>query len=191
MRPQQEVLRKLVSEYQETHSRSSFEGILKRVDWLVLYVINKLQNQFFYYKNIGFDELYQTAVVGVGEAILTVKKTENGDKIVARIIAYIRAAIKRSFKVPKEISGGGICEKYLSDFSKEELSKMIDIIDFCEIEIYPYLNEAEQDLLHKRFFESKTYREIAKTADCGKSGVRWRTLKILKNIKLRLFEKGF
>jgi len=185
----QEILRKLVYEYQKTHSREAFEGILKRVDWLVVYVVNNLRRRFFYYGNISFVELYQTAIVGVGEALLSVKKNEDGDKIVARIISYIKAAIKRTFKPPKEISGGGICEKYLESSSEEDMSRMIDIIDFCKVEIFNYLNPQEKELLYKRFFKSMTYVEISKTSDCKKGGVRLRVVKILKKLRFRLSKK--
>ena len=179
-----QILRKEVTEYQKTRSKIVFGRILKRVDGLVIYVISGLQNQSSYYKSIGFDELYQTAIVGVGEAALTVKEIEDGDKVIARIISYIKAAIRRTFKCPRKILGKGLPKEHLSEMSKESPDKLVDLVDFCQIEVYPYLSDEERDLLHKRFVENKIYREIGKELNCSKAVARLRVLKILKRFRL-------
>ena len=103
MRPQQEVLPKLVKEYQETGSKKAFEGILKRVDNLIISSLNKYDRYFPYLQRVDFDSKYQTALVGLGKALVSTRPEEDGGKITARILAYIKSELKQSIKRLKKM----------------------------------------------------------------------------------------
>ncbi len=186
MHPRHYVLRRLVAEYQETHSRSSFEGILKRVDDLIIFVVHGLQRKYLHLRKVGFEDLYQTAIIGVIEAVLTVKD-ESGQKIPVRIIAYIKAAIRRTFKYTEGISGGNVVGGYLSEGTlyEPDISRRIELVDLCMIG-YQCLDTTERDLLYKRFFCSMTYIEIGKELSVSKQVARRRVLKVLEKLRFRL-----
>lgn len=184
MRPQQEVLRRLVTEYQINHDRRVFESILKRVDDLVLVLVYRLKRQFFHLHNVDFSDLYQTAVLGVGEAISTVREEEDGDKITARIIAYIKGAVRRTFKPVKELSGDGVIESYLRKTNSFDLEyEKIDMLDFYEVKCEKHLTLLEQKLIYERFFKGLTYKQLAEKFDCAKSTVHSKIIKILEKIR--------
>ena len=189
---QKEVIRQLVTEYQQDRNESVFGRLLKRLDSLVISKVNQLKNQYFYYdSNITFDEIYQTAIVGFGEGLLSMRDEDDGDACVIRILSYIKAAVRRTFKPVREITGGGISDVLLNSqvLLAEDFVERTDLLDFIQV-CFNSLSEEEKKLIHLRFFKGCTYIEIGEEIGCTRFVARDKVLKIIVFLK-RKFGKSF
>ena len=194
MRPQREVLRKLITKYQKTESEATFEGILKRVDDIVVRKVHQLRRRFAHLKKLDFEDIYQTAISGVYDAVRTAKDCEDGNKVMARVIAYVTAAIRKMHKPPKEISGGDlvstyidICDEYVEDFTIQ-----YDLIEFWKAKCSNNsLSSAEVELIHQVFYLGLTYDTISKNLGM-KRGVTWlRAKEAIEKLKASMTEEDF
>lgn len=92
-----QVVRSLVEEYQENPNTVAFSRILERVDRLLLDTIWKYIRVRSYLEDVPFLDLYHSAIVGLGRAILTTLDDESPDEVQARIIMYVRNEIKTNY----------------------------------------------------------------------------------------------
>lgn len=97
---QQEMLKRLADEYQQSKDNIVFEKLLKRADRLLLSTIRKHVGRRKIYKETLRD-LYHSAIIGLGRAALTTKETETPDGFIARIIAYVRLEIDLDYCCPR------------------------------------------------------------------------------------------
>jgi DNA-directed RNA polymerase specialized sigma24 family protein len=97
---QQEMLKQLADEYQQSKDNIVFEKLLKRADRLLLSTIRKHVGRRKIYKETLRD-LYHSAIIGLGRAALTTKETETPDGFIARIIAYVRLEIDLDYCCPR------------------------------------------------------------------------------------------
>jgi len=85
-----EILRRLVTEYQEHRDSIVFEKILRRVDALLLSTVHKHMWKRPHLQKIDMRDLYHTAIVSLGRAIITMKPEFTPERIVQRIISYVK-----------------------------------------------------------------------------------------------------
>jgi RNA polymerase sigma factor (sigma-70 family) len=209
----EEVLRDLVTEYQPTRSPIVFEKILMRVDKLLLKTLHMMIKSRPYLATVGAEDIYQTEIVGLYRALDTVLPTEDGGHIVARIIAYIRAEVKKDYpyrhygkvKLFSEIEDeeGQICctGQILTSKQKEwfegvpddrvennaEFSLLFERIS--ELVNSGKLTYEHLGLLKKHFFDGKTTKEIAQEKGCSRQNIEKQLNKVLlivqKDIKTK------
>lgn len=193
MQPRQEVIRKLVTEYQKTKSVASFEGILKRVDDIIVGKILHLQNILPHLKNVNFSDVYQTAIVGVGNAITTARDNENGNIITARIIAYVKAAIKKTYKPVKEISGSNVVFEFMKmyDVTEESYEIQYDTAEFCVVKCAKILSPLEIELIHQIFCLGVSYSCAANNIGIKRGCAHYKVMKALEKLRLNLTDEDY
>ena len=179
MEERQKALRPLVTKFQETKDAAIFNGILARVDNLILYTIHKYVRCRRYLWHVNKQELYHAAIIGVYRAVLTARDCEDGGKITARIIAYIKSNIRLHFgyyqkeyewismdtKFAKYMiesrliqSDEDVYKKLESEFINEKFNKLIaDGI----------LTAIEYTALYSRFAEHKNYKDVGAILSCS------------------------
>jgi len=91
------VLKELVLEYQEKLDPQLFERILSRVDNLVLSVVHGCRKVCPHLMDEDAEDIYQTALIGLNNGLLKVKLEESSDLMIARMIAYMKCAIRVEF----------------------------------------------------------------------------------------------
>lgn len=91
-------LRDLTTEFRSSNNPATFEEILKIVDKLLLYVIYGARRSKPYLRKVGLQDLYHTAVLGLHQALGTVKDDEPGSKIIYRIVRYVQNEIGKDNK---------------------------------------------------------------------------------------------
>jgi len=92
-----DILKELVTEYQKCEDPKIFAKILKKLDRLVIRTVIKCKNTFSQLDGVSFDDLYQSAIVGLYRGIKTAKMIQSGAEIQARIISYMKLEIRSNF----------------------------------------------------------------------------------------------
>ena len=181
-----EILSELMLEYKRTLSEESFRKILKRTDLLTFRTIRKLQRYKTYLAGVDLQELYHTAIIGICNAALSLKETENNDMIAARIIAYIEASLWKTFyKLDREMTVVDI-ERY----ADEEYYDSHELFDFhiyiahrCEqLMLANIIDEQDLVLLKERMIHGNQFHLIAKNVGLPVHVVRRRIIKIIDAI---------
>lgn len=93
------VIRDLVTQYKngdQEQRRVAFTLILARVDRLLMSVCLKMKSWHHQLKEIETQDLYQTAIISLYRAIDSVKETDTGEKIQARIQSYVKEEIRKA-----------------------------------------------------------------------------------------------
>lgn len=193
----EDVLKQLALDYQEAvqderQGRVTFEKVLKRVDRLLLKTIYKHMKRRPYLRKIEFEDLYHSAIVGLGRAFLTVKPTEGGNKVVARIVAYVRNEINTNF--PLNTKNQFFNFKWLEDFPAGFGDKCIEgdaeksaeyslLQDNFRIMIEEGIITLDDvGLLAEKFLRGKTNAEMAKSRCCTHETIRDRMERILNRV---------
>jgi RNA polymerase sigma factor (sigma-70 family) len=168
-----QVVRELVTEYQKAkdqghkdEARAISERILKRVDKMIITSILKILKYRIHLRKVDIQDLYQTGIVGFYKAINTAKD-EDGNKITARIVAYIKSEInstyphRREKKIPYERRYVGKFFEVIDDSAYNSveagciLEKLADFVSSGE------LDKIDVSIFLYRFMFGKSYVEIA------------------------------
>lgn len=92
-----EILKDLILRYQQTKDKGIFSRILKRCDGLLIAIINRnLWRKGL--ENYNARELYHAAIIGLHRAVMTSPIDEHPDKVVARIVAYVKLELSNQFE---------------------------------------------------------------------------------------------
>ena len=187
----------LVFRFVYNRDASTFVEILKKVDKLLLYTIYKIRKTRPYLKNVELQDLYQTSILGLHAALLKVKESDSGSKIIYKITRYVANEIIKENKgtqthkvvTPLEIV---IDDKLIDDipvysnleleFIRERFSKLIeeDIIGFEEFE-----------MLIMHFVNDMTYKDIAKQLGYSNITVSKKIRDILIRLKYEFRKRGW
>jgi len=93
-----ERIRDLTTRYQESKfDPKIFEEILAAVDKLLIDQIYKYESKWYYFKDVDKKDAYQTAVCALNDAMKIIKPWDNGHRIIAKIISYIKWRFKQTF----------------------------------------------------------------------------------------------
>ena len=213
----QEVIRQLVTDYQEAlaleengtdttvmttdgpqkMSQVIFEQVLRRTDNLLLKTVHKQIRIKPYMQDEEMRDLYHTAIIGLGRAMKTAKKETPG-KMIARIIAYVRAELLRQFplKASKK-KHKSLCnfeptavsyiprEREKGDIEKiEHSAEMSMFADDCAKMIAKgVVDAAEFGFFVKHFAHEVPYRLLAKEMGCCEEWARWRVNKVMVAVR--------
>lgn len=192
----EEILKDLVTEYQETRSHVVFAKILFRVDKLLLKTIHIHIKRKPQLKGVEFRDLYQTAIIGLADAVLTVKEDEKGPKIIARIIAYVKSNINTLYNPNlKSFCRYLKTSKYLiyrNDYGEIEISSDVEKLaelallrdKYVDMLMYKIVTKDEFELVIRHFGYGMKYRDMGKLYTCPESTMREKVLRVLDKIKV-------
>ena len=183
-----DILKELVIEYQTNNDQITFSKILKRVDKLLLLTIHKHVKRRGLLR-IDLRDLYHSAIVGLSRAAKTSPKNEQPEKIIARIIAYVRLEIDNDFwkkhrpSDSKKISLE-MCKRAQNDsdiFKSIEFSfllRSLNIMEQQSLIIY-------EDMICflKRHMYNAGYKEIGDYLGITRDGARKRMMETEKKIQ--------
>lgn len=192
------VLTGLVDRYREKRDPIIFDKILKATDLLLLSVIYKCVKKWPYLKQVGLQDLYQTAILGLYKAISgiqiykrRVRKDKLKDKIVARIVGYIKAEIKQTYSYynRKVLNFSALEDKCIFE---ESVSKNLEHED-CMRKLNEYVKSGvvtEQDygILLKHFVGEMTYKTIGEEEGLSKTAICVRVKKAIEKLR-RAFKR--
>jgi len=160
-----QILKKLALEYKQTHEQVIFCKILKRIEGLIIHTIVKFLSVRPHLQGVDLQEYYNSAIVGLHNALNTVKESENEDQLIARFIAYMKDEMlkissetvkRKAFYVVSKVdvvSEESIYRDLECEFLRERFQKLIadEVISFEEF-----------NLLVMKFVNDMTYKDIAK-----------------------------
>ena len=197
---QEDVLRELVTEYQQNKDPIVFERILKRVDHLLLNTIHVWVEMKPYLGSIDLRDLYHTAIVGLGKALSTARPQEDGGHIVARVIAYVRNEINADYPLRRRkrrclvfpiISTQSIHRiKVLgTNFSLVELENKLELEEITS-KCCDFLPEDVIELFVEKFVKGKNSYQIAREKGCSPQNIDQKIKYWLRRIQKEVGENG-
>lgn len=186
-----QVLKELVFKFRETRYQSIFCKILTRIDGLIVYVIYKFVAKRPQFRNANFQELYNSAILGLYRGIDTAKEGESGALLQARLIAYMKSEMsnfcnrdneKSNITSLYDLGNTSISEETVyhnleMEFLRERYQRFIDdgIID-----------STDWKLLNMRFVDGMKIKDIAEVMQCHKDTVRRKIKNSLNRIRWEL-----
>jgi hypothetical protein len=178
---------KLVKDFRETEDPKTFNLILIEVDRLLLQQSYKFGGIYTFLKQVSNEDVYQTSIMSLYSAIRSVKPDDNRDRIIVRIISYLKCALKRDFREldnlrqllmsPGEIVDESIDDSHVThelemeDF-KMGLYKLYEMgkIDYVQLEIMgrhvldgEYMTDIAKDMCMTYFTTLRKYYRLLKT----------------------------
>lgn len=149
------LLKDLALEFKREKSPKIFKEIVTKVDRLLFKTIHKARRNRPYLKKVDFLDLYQDAVIGLYQALNTVKDDEPGSKVIYRIVRYAYNEIgknnKKSNKVTFPFSIADVAFQvhlYCSDMSRS--AKFISEIENTLVEQKPVYAALELECIRDR-----------------------------------------
>lgn len=190
-----EVLRDLVTGYQhadnETSKSRAFERILARVDRLLIAKAVQMQRQRRQLDGIDTQDLYQCAVVGLYRALSGVKDQHSGDNIQARIIAYAKEEIRKTYLGKKRQmftvdpdTMVDIHDENVPEFTRVEVNELISGINQMLDE--KDINRGDFDMLVDNSVNGLSFSEIGRRRHLHYTTVSGRVKRVKEAIADRL-----
>jgi RNA polymerase sigma factor (sigma-70 family) len=188
---QNQILKDLVLEYQNSKSGILFHKILKRVDKLIVYIIYKYRKTLPYLQSEDIRDLYQASVIGISKALKLnlPENDETGDKLIARIIGYIKAEIRQEYpdhkhEVASLDSVPDLDSKFMSpDLVSKNLEIQDDINKLMKLVEKGVVSKQDFRILTKKFVEKKSYTVIGEEEGLHRTTVALRIKNALKKIR--------
>jgi len=191
-----QVLKKLVFEFKKTKDKAIFLKILKRIDNLIVSVVNKFVGKRPQFQNKdNYQDFYHSAIVGVYKGISTAKEFESGRILQARLIAYMKAEIRNFCDNPKErkivssiyenkdmiVSGETVYQDLEREFLRERYGKFIsDNI----------ITSEEFKLLCMKFVDEMKVKDLVVIVGHSDNWIRKKIKSILRRIRIYLRDKN-
>jgi DNA-directed RNA polymerase specialized sigma subunit len=191
---QQDVLRELVTEYKKSKDTTTFSKVLKRVDKLLLFVIHKHVRQRPHLGKVELRDLYHSAIIGLGRAMLTSHAYETGDKLVARIIAYVKCELNNTYPLNTIrrfctfVSLEGEGEICVGSKVEENVEFTLLCDRYIEMLMQGHISHIDSIIFLMRFGNGDTYREIGVVIGTSEQNARERANRIFKKVQ-KWFEK--
>ncbi len=169
-----QILHGLITEYQLATTRKEsgkiFGEVLSQVDLLILKIIHKMRRSEFYLLRVNFSDLYQTGILGLHEAMVTMRVNNPSEKIIPRIIAYVKSTIRTKFKYARKEFAIG--DKYTFEKARFYEDNSISKFEFRDLLVDLYkkdlIDDSILDLIYRRFTLRETYEEMgAHYGVCG------------------------
>lgn len=165
-----------------------FKKILERIDKLIVYKVGKLTLQYAVLLNVESQDLYNTAILGVYRALDSVKDTDDGARIQARILSYIKEEIRKTYmQHRKEIVTNSLTGKEDNMASKEpeftslECDELKDTVN--ELIANFKMPKEDFEIFVEHTINNVSYKEIAKKLRIHYTTVANRIKKVKKLLK--------
>jgi len=189
-----EVIKRLALEYQATRNPIYYHQIVKRVDYLLLQYIKRLPRQYKFLRKIPLQDRYHAAIIGVHEAITTTTAEEEPYRIIDRILAYVKAALRRDFgrfyrlkESPEEPCE--LCDEDLWDFHFVDIS--LDLQEVIRVVKELYLDKLltlEQiRVFSQRILYDQSYAKISAKTGLSSGKIKSLVEDMLVKVRSRLF----
>ncbi len=174
------VLKELVVKYQENNDPALFARILKRTDRLLLSIIYKYAKQNEHLKKVDGRELYHTAIIGLAMAVKSSKK-ESGEKIIARIVAYVELQLRTFYPRPKE---PGTPPPVVTEYKDDRVDDILDAkATFHKWVEEGVVSQNDYKLMMGKFGEGKTFKRIAKELDMAPGVAKKHAKRVLDRLR--------
>jgi DNA-directed RNA polymerase specialized sigma24 family protein len=184
-----QIVQRLCIEFQETEDDVLFQRILIRVDRLVVSIIKKLQRRLYHLQLVDIQDLYQTAIVGLYNGVLKVKEEETADHTVARLIAYMRAEVKKTYPYHRPIQDfERIYQQSVPVYQDLEFEYLNDIFENLIRE--GIISRQDFDLLYHKEVDKYTYRALAAVSELHVNTVRARIDAVKNRLRHQLRLRG-
>lgn len=99
-----QLLKDLVFDFKREKKTKVFNEIVKIVNKLLYSVIHKARRNRPYLKKVDIKDLYQDTILGLYQALDTVKEDEPGSKIIYKIVRYAYNAIGKNNKKSNKVT---------------------------------------------------------------------------------------
>ena len=189
-----EVIRDLVTQYKTStpeQQKILFTSILARVDRLLMSVCIKVKHIYHQLDDTDYQDLYQTAVVSLYRAIDSVKDTDSGERIQARIQSYVKEEIRKGYLSKKRqinpMDLDLIKELVLAnepEFDQVEMADLYEniwaLVDLGDV------SRNDLNLLIEHTINGLTYTDIAKRHGVHYTTVSNRIKKLKEILRQRL-----
>lgn len=189
---QQDVLRELVTEYKKSKDTITFSKVLKRVDKLLLFVIHKHVKQRPHLGKVDLRDLYHSAIVGLGRAMLTSHAIETGDKLTARIVAYVKLELNNDYPLNQRrrfctfvVFEG---EVHVDSKVEENVESILIYERYAEMLRRGHISHKDSIIFLMRYALGAKYSDIAAVIGTSEQNARERANRILKKVH-EWFEK--
>jgi len=170
-----ETCKAFMLEYQRTKDEEIFSYLLAKYDKFLLKLAWGMKKRV---REIPIEDLYHSAIVGFGNAVLQFKPKAPSSLIMAIIKAYVKREIESKYishNVGDEIN------IYYSIWKDEPNPKYaIDAVDILNSEI---LSKEEKDLLTLRFEDNMPFKDIGKQLGVCRQCVSNRLHRVINKIR--------
>jgi hypothetical protein len=131
-----EVLKEMVTEWKNATSvetrKKLFHKILAKIDKLLIYTVSVCVRNNKRLIDENRQELYHTAIIGLHRAIETAKDGDDGARIQARIMSYVKEEIRKTFLKHKNVVSTVSIETVEEDLtSKQPEFTDIEVSEVC------------------------------------------------------------
>ena len=176
-----EKCKQRIHEWQKTRDKDLFSLLLARYDKFLLKLAWKYHKQFY---GVSVEDLYHSAIVGFGEALVQFKNQAPTRLIMAVIKAYVKNEIDSRYmnKHGYEVSS-------FERTNKEEPNPD-DVMDANFILNSSFLSEKERAFLRLRFEENMTFKAIGTKFNISEQATWQKYKKIISKIQRELKKEG-
>ena len=165
------VLNVLVLEFRVSGDPVVFEKILDEVDQLLYWKCHKIIWNHPYLNGEEFDDLYQTSILGLYEALAKIKVGESGSKVIYRIVRKVEDEIFKMYKYRSVWTYDSFIRHkiYCGVMSHNDVPEVYVNLEaefiqdrFCKLISAGVITTSEFDVLNRHFVEGMSCRDIAR-----------------------------
>jgi len=169
-----EECKRLIIEYRKTRDTDLFHLILARFDKYILYSINNYKKYTSFLHDENPQEVYHTGILGFHKALLSTSERTPINRLLLKISTYINSELKQmyGYKIKEGNRSTNITDT-LEELDRRDLDnffttsfynheKNLKQISVNCILSTNHLTDHERHLLYLKYFEDKTFHEIAK-----------------------------
>ena len=183
-----QVLKDLALNFDVSGDPVVFVKIILKVHNLLKYQIRRIRRRKPYLCRVDFDDLYQTAVIGLYRAVAKVKVDEPGGKLIYNIRRYVDNEILKDYKdrsscrltIPFEI-----VQQELVDTTKVYVDLEREFIRdrFYKLIADGVISQEEFDMIHCYYVKDMSYKDIASQVGSSADTISKRVRDALNRIR--------
>ena len=166
-----EILKGIINKYQNSDSEVYLQQILERIDNLILVTIVKERKWRPYLKDVPYKDLYHYGIIGAITGIKSIPKQEEIRYIPARVVAYIKAQLRKSYKhhlrevtnlMDDDENNPIIPVRTAQDHQEQSIIEARDVKHTID-NLYRNGKVSDFDMwiINRRFYDGLKFREIA------------------------------
>ena len=186
-----EKCREVMLEYRETRDPKTFNILLARFDKYILYLINNYRRQTKFLAGEDPQELYHIGILGFYRCLLSGNTTTSAKYLLLRISSYVVTELRRRHihKVREKLNSNSIediQEENQVDFQERAVENHESYLNTLSADLLLEalcLTKHESRLLRLKYYEGKTFRQVAREVGLAYSTVYIHITKALAKLK--------